>query len=308
MQPRNETADTHDRPGDPDGGAPAATGSGADPAYHSAWPADVEPEYAEPEHAEPEHTGPEHTGPEHTGPEHAERGADAVDTGPVYAAPPEVSTGELDDTGRSEVAEPADAAPDWHGAGMTGGGVPAEAGPGSGDQTGTWSGIATGTEAATPATGTEAAAMPVAPTAPAEPVMPAAAMPPAAPSPVAATPDAAGPYRAEPSAAEPSAAAPAVPAAAMPTAVPAAGEGPLVPGEEGQSLRQRWHELQGGFVDDPRESVRQAGDLVGETVQLVSQRLTVHWQSMAKEGEPATEELRQQLRRYRALFERLLDL
>src|SRR6266516_4635276 len=129
MQPRNETADTHDRPGDPDGGAPAATGSGADPAYHSAWPADVEPEYAGPEHAEP--------------------GADAVDTGPVYAAPPEVSTGELDDTGRSEVAEPADAAPDWHGAGMTGGGVPAEAGPGSGDQTGTWSGIATGTEAAT---------------------------------------------------------------------------------------------------------------------------------------------------------------
>jgi hypothetical protein len=67
--------------------------------------------------------------------------------------------------------------------------------------------------------------------------------------------------------------------------------------------------VQAGFVDDPRDAVRQAGDLVGEAVQVVTSRLTEHWQAIGPDhGDAATEELRRELRRYRALFDRLLDL
>ena len=95
-------------------------------------------------------------------------------------------------------------------------------------------------------------------------------------------------------------------AGAMPTT---AEEFELLPGDDRDQLRRRWRDVQAGFVDDPRDSVRQAGDMVGEAVQIVTTRLTEHWQSIGQDhGDAATEELRQALRRYRALFDRLLDL
>jgi hypothetical protein len=99
------------------------------------------------------------------------------------------------------------------------------------------------------------------------------------------------------------------PAAAMPTSADDHDQHPLLPGDQGDELRRRWRDVQAGFVDDPRESVRRAGELVGEAVQTVTVRLTEHWQAIGPDrGDAATEELRRALRRYRTLFDRLLDL
>jgi hypothetical protein len=94
-----------------------------------------------------------------------------------------------------------------------------------------------------------------------------------------------------------------------PAAMPTAGEQTLLGDEDRASLQGRWRDLQGGFVDEPRETVRQAGDLVGEAVRMVTVRLTRQWESIGQDhGDSATEELRQAFRRYRALFQRLLEL
>jgi hypothetical protein len=100
------------------------------------------------------------------------------------------------------------------------------------------------------------------------------------------------------------------PPEAMPTATEAGtSEFVVLTDDDRDSLRRRWREIQTSFVDDPRESVRQVGDLVGEAVQSVTSRLTEHWQGIGPDhGDAATEELRREFRRYRALFDRLLDL
>jgi hypothetical protein len=101
----------------------------------------------------------------------------------------------------------------------------------------------------------------------------------------------------------------APPAAALPTSADDHGEEPLLPGDQRDELRRRWRDVQAGFVDDPRESLRRAGELVGEAVQIVTVRLAEHWQAIGPDrGDAATEELRRALRRHRALFDRLLDL
>jgi hypothetical protein len=101
----------------------------------------------------------------------------------------------------------------------------------------------------------------------------------------------------------------APPATALPTRADDYGEDQLLPGDQGEELRRRWRDVQAGFVDDPRDSVRRAGELVGEAVQTVTVRLAEHWQAIGPDhGDAATEELRRALRRYRALFDRLLDL
>jgi hypothetical protein len=91
-----------------------------------------------------------------------------------------------------------------------------------------------------------------------------------------------------------------------------AGESvPLFPAEEGERFRDRWTEIQAGFVDDPREMVEQADRLVADLMQrLASQfseergRLESQWES---EDDVSTEELRVTLTRYRSFFNRLLE-
>jgi hypothetical protein len=79
-----------------------------------------------------------------------------------------------------------------------------------------------------------------------------------------------------------------------------------------ERLRNRWQEVQAGFVDEPRQSVTEADQLVGEVLDEVSRvfrdqrsELEAEWSGNA---EPGTEELRQALRRYREFFDRLLSL
>lgn len=86
---------------------------------------------------------------------------------------------------------------------------------------------------------------------------------------------------------------------------------PLLRAGEAESYRNRWNEIQGRFVDDPREAVRSADSLVAEVMQTFADRLSEHRSGLEKQwdrGEQVpTEDLRQALRAYRSLANRLLD-
>jgi len=74
------------------------------------------------------------------------------------------------------------------------------------------------------------------------------------------------------------------------------------------SFRGRWPDIKAAFVDDPRASVQEADQLVGELTQLVARRLGEERSRIEQEwsrGETSTEELRQALHRYQVLFDRL---
>ena len=77
-----------------------------------------------------------------------------------------------------------------------------------------------------------------------------------------------------------------------------------------QSFRSRWDEVQGRFVDEPREAVKKADDLVSDLVDRLTSGFAETRSGLEdqwKKGEDAsTEDLRVALTRYRALFQRLL--
>ncbi len=91
--------------------------------------------------------------------------------------------------------------------------------------------------------------------------------------------------------------------------------------DEGQSLlatgiadelRERWSDIQAGFVDEPRRAVEQADGLVAEAIKRLAEsfaeersRLEGQWD---RGDDVSTEDLRQALRRYRAFFSRLLSV
>ncbi|MCX5130070.1 hypothetical protein [Streptomyces sp. NBC_00347] len=94
------------------------------------------------------------------------------------------------------------------------------------------------------------------------------------------------------------------------SAAPLGDEAPLLPESEAEGFRDQWARIQGGFVDDPRESVREADALVASVMQHLAGTfadrkgaLEEQWQSG---GEVATEDLRLALQRYRSFFNRLL--
>jgi len=86
----------------------------------------------------------------------------------------------------------------------------------------------------------------------------------------------------------------------------------LLPGDARRDFEARWREIQAMFVDDPRQAVDQADSLVGEVAQSLtagfSRRKAALEQHAAAGEEAETEELRQALRSYRALFERVLKI
>jgi hypothetical protein len=79
-----------------------------------------------------------------------------------------------------------------------------------------------------------------------------------------------------------------------------------------EEFRNRWREIQGGFVDEPRHAVEDANQLVERVIQRLTSlfasecgKLENQW----SEGKDAsTEDLRQALRRYRSFFDRLLSI
>jgi hypothetical protein len=86
----------------------------------------------------------------------------------------------------------------------------------------------------------------------------------------------------------------------------------LFPDADAAAFRQRWIDVQAGFVDDPQQAVAQGDALVAEVMhQLASAfaaekaMLEAQW---AQGQEVGTEELRLALQRYRSFFDRLLAL
>jgi hypothetical protein len=99
----------------------------------------------------------------------------------------------------------------------------------------------------------------------------------------------------------------------------AAGGDPLVEevhepaglGSAGEQERfvARWQEIQAGFVDEPRRAVQDADALVVDMMDRLARMLASErdqLESAGQTGKVSTEDLRLGLRRYRALFERLL--
>ena len=86
----------------------------------------------------------------------------------------------------------------------------------------------------------------------------------------------------------------------------------LFPPEMSSQFRDRWDQVQIGFVDDPRQAVQQADELVAQVMKSLAgsfadQRARVE-QGIGQGGETDTENLRMALRSYRSFFQRLLSL
>ncbi len=79
----------------------------------------------------------------------------------------------------------------------------------------------------------------------------------------------------------------------------------LLPEEAASQFRSRWDLIQGGFVDDPRRAVDQAGALVEDALQQLSAVFEEKRARLQGNGGIPTEELRQTLRHYRLLLNRL---
>src|SRR5690348_12463375 len=97
-----------------------------------------------------------------------------------------------------------------------------------------------------------------------------------------------------------------------PADVRMARETPLLAGDVVNELRNRWTDIQAGFVDEPRRAVEQADSLVAEAIKrlaetFANERNTLEGQ-WDRGGDVSTEDLRQALQRYRSFFSRLLSV
>ena len=79
-----------------------------------------------------------------------------------------------------------------------------------------------------------------------------------------------------------------------------------------QEFRNRWRDIQTGFVDEPRSAVEQADQLVAQLMQKLAQSFSEQRSTLEKQWEASekvsTEELRVGFTRYRSFFERLLSI
>jgi len=85
----------------------------------------------------------------------------------------------------------------------------------------------------------------------------------------------------------------------------------LLPADQAGGFESRWQEIQVAFVDQPRESVQQADQLVADLMQQLADgfaqersRLEGQWD---RGDDVSTEDLRVTLTRYRSFFGRLLS-
>jgi hypothetical protein len=87
---------------------------------------------------------------------------------------------------------------------------------------------------------------------------------------------------------------------------------PLFDDSVDHDFRNRWREIQTGFVDEPRHAVEQADGLVAELMQRLAQSFSEQRNNLEHQWDASdkvsTEELRIALTRYRSFFERLLSV
>jgi len=84
----------------------------------------------------------------------------------------------------------------------------------------------------------------------------------------------------------------------------------LLPEERLTSLREQWSTIQTSFVDEPKNSVEKADELVADVIQTLAKRFAEERDTLERQwsagGEASTEDLRKALQHYRSFFERLL--
>lgn len=89
------------------------------------------------------------------------------------------------------------------------------------------------------------------------------------------------------------------------------GSAPLFASEDADRYREQWREVQGQFVDRPREAVQEADRLVAELMQRLAAQFSESRQGLERQwdgdDDVSTEDLRVALTRYRSFFERLLS-
>ncbi len=82
--------------------------------------------------------------------------------------------------------------------------------------------------------------------------------------------------------------------------------------QEAQRFRERWADVQAGFVDAPRSAVEHADALVAETMKRMAEMFSAERANLEAQwdrgNDVTTEDLRIALQRYRAFFDRLLNL
>ena len=79
-----------------------------------------------------------------------------------------------------------------------------------------------------------------------------------------------------------------------------------------RDFRNRWRDIQTGFVDEPRSAVEQADQLVAQLMQGLAQSFSTERGKLEKQWEASekvsTEQLRVAFTRYRSFFDRLLAI
>lgn len=87
---------------------------------------------------------------------------------------------------------------------------------------------------------------------------------------------------------------------------------PLFLFDTAKDFRSRWDAVQSSFVDDPRQSVSQADELVAQVMKSLAETFSGERAKLEGQVDPtdktSTEDLRIALRCYRSFFERLLSL
>ncbi|MBB5960012.1 hypothetical protein FHS29_006634 [Saccharothrix tamanrassetensis] len=93
---------------------------------------------------------------------------------------------------------------------------------------------------------------------------------------------------------------------------PRSDDEPLFTSDEADGYQVEWRALQADFVDDPRDAVQRADELVAQVIQSLATTFSEHKRSLEGQwqegGQADTEELRLALRRYRSFFDRLLSV
>jgi hypothetical protein len=109
--------------------------------------------------------------------------------------------------------------------------------------------------------------------------------------------------------AEPPADAPAATEAPAATDAPAAGTPALLGSLDAGAIRNRFLDIQAGFIDEPRQAVEEAGRFVDDLLRQVADSLQQQRGQLAGvTDEGSTEDLRLALRAYRQFVDRLLGL
>jgi hypothetical protein len=87
---------------------------------------------------------------------------------------------------------------------------------------------------------------------------------------------------------------------------------PLFLPDVAKDFRSHWDAVQRSFVDDPRQAVRQADELVAQVMKGLAETFSNERAKLEAQvdqtDKASTENLRVALRRYRSFFERLLSL